>query len=360
MADIDYFEDDAESYRDYDAYGEHHPQRGASTIGTLVNWAGALVSIGLVVGLGVWGWQLTMRDVSGVPVVRALQGPMRVAPEDPGGTQAPHQGLAVNRLAEGEEAAPVPDQLVLAPPPVQLQELDFDNASAAAVAAPASEPAAAPEPADPSVPDATQALIERLLASSVPLDETPPAAAVTPEEGVEAEIAAAAPQADPAPEPVATPAVTPAEPQFAVIPASVPGVRTSLRPMIRPAGFARAVNPDAPAVLEGTSADVALEVSTPGGTGVREIAPADLPEGTRLVQLGAFDTAEIARSEWERLSSRFPDFMAGRPRVIEEASSGGQRFYRLRAAGFDDLAASRRFCAALVAQGAACIPVTVR
>jgi len=352
MADIDYFEDDAESYRDYDAYGEHPPQRGASTIGTLVNWAGALVSIGLVVGLGVWGWQLTMRDVSGVPVVRALQGPMRVAPEDPGGTQAPHQGLAVNRLAEGEEAAPVPDQLVLAPPPVQLQELDFDNASAAAVAAPAPEPAAAPAPADSSVPDATQALIERLLASSVPLDETPPAAAVATDDGVTAEIAAA----DPTPEPAAAPA----EPQFAVIPASVPGVRTSLRPMIRPAGFARAVNPDAPAVLAGNSADVALEVSTPGGTGVREIAPADLPDGTRLVQLGAFDTAEIARSEWDRLSSRFPDFMAGRPRVIEEASSGGQRFYRLRAAGFDDLAASRRFCAALVAQGAACIPVTVR
>jgi hypothetical protein len=93
---------------------------------------------------------------------------------------------------------------------------------------------------------------------------------------------------------------------------------------------------------------------------VRELAVSDLAIGTRLVQLGAFDTAEVARSEWERLAGRFPDYFAGRPRVVEAASSGGQTFYRLRAAGFEDLATSRRFCAVLVAQGAACIPVTVR
>jgi hypothetical protein len=78
------------------------------------------------------------------------------------------------------------------------------------------------------------------------------------------------------------------------------------------------------------------------------------------VQLGAFDTAETAREEWDRIAARFPDYFDDRPRVIEEAESGGQTFFRLRAAGFDDLAGSRRFCAVLVAQGTACIPVTVR
>jgi hypothetical protein len=91
-----------------------------------------------------------------------------------------------------------------------------------------------------------------------------------------------------------------------------------------------------------------------------EIAVSDLPDGTRLVQLGAFDTAEIAREEWDRIATRFPEYFDARPRVIEEAESGGQTFFRLRAAGFDDLAGSRRFCAVLVAQGTACIPVTVR
>jgi hypothetical protein len=53
-----------------------------------------------------------------------------------------------------------------------------------------------------------------------------------------------------------------------------------------------------------------------------EIAVSDLPDGTRLVQLGAFDTAEIAREEWDRIAGRFPEYFDDRPRVIEEAESG--------------------------------------
>ena len=66
-----------------------------------LQWAfglGAVVSLALVAGLGVWGYKLTVRDVSGVPVVRALEGPMRVLPTDPGGKLATHQGLAVNAV----------------------------------------------------------------------------------------------------------------------------------------------------------------------------------------------------------------------------------------------------------------------
>jgi hypothetical protein len=132
-----------------------------------------------------------------------------------------------------------------------------------------------------------------------------------------------------------------------VIPASVPGVARSLRPAFRPMS----------AVVR-TSAAPMTEAAARAA--VVEIPVSELPDGTRLVQLGAFDTTDIARSEWERLALRFPDYFADRPRVIEEAASGGQSFFRLRAAGFDDLAASRRFCAVLVAEGVACIPVTVR
>ena len=47
-------------------------------------------------------------------------------------------------------------------------------------------------------------------------------------------------------------------------------------------------------------------------------------------------------------------------RVIEKATSGGRTFYRLRAEGFADLPDARRFCAALVAEKADCIPVVTR
>ena len=75
-------------------------QGAVQTLGTITNWAGAAVSLALIVGIGVWGYKMLARDVSGVPVVRAASGkPMRVQPEDPGGSPAMHQGLAVNRVA---------------------------------------------------------------------------------------------------------------------------------------------------------------------------------------------------------------------------------------------------------------------
>ena len=94
-------------------------------IATLTNWAGALVSLALIAGVGVWGYKLVMRDVTGVPVVQAMDGPMRIAPEDPGGTLADHQGLAVNDVAGTGLAAPVPDQLLLAPQPAGLSDEDL-------------------------------------------------------------------------------------------------------------------------------------------------------------------------------------------------------------------------------------------
>lgn len=351
MTDIEFFEDERAS-----GAGQHGVAApagtGASRVGLLVNWAGAVVSLGLVVGMGVWAYQLTMRDVSGVPVIRALEGPMRVPPADPGGVQAEHQGLAVNRLAEGEEAGPVPDRLVLAPPPIDLDEVELASSS---VGAPIEEAAASIEadtapgtgvavaraaslPTPAAASAETRALIERLIARSDPLSglDEPDAAAAADAEVIrvsaDAEIVDA--PADPAP------AIA-----IEVIPATVPGVARSLRPALRPA-----------AMLQSRPAGPAIPVAT----GPVDMDPDALVEGTRLVQLGAFDTPELAMAEWDRLLARFPDFFDGRARVIQEANSGGSAFYRLRAHGFEDLAASRRFCAALMAQNAPCIPVTVR
>ena len=78
------------------------------------------------------------------------------------------------------------------------------------------------------------------------------------------------------------------------------------------------------------------------------------------MQLGAYDSADQAGAEWERMTGRFRDLMADKAQVIQKANSGGREFYRLRAHGFADLADARRFCSALLAEGAECIPVTTR
>lgn len=50
-----------------------------------VNWVGAGFSLALVAGACLWSYKIMVRDVSGVPIVRALEGPMREKPKTPGG-----------------------------------------------------------------------------------------------------------------------------------------------------------------------------------------------------------------------------------------------------------------------------------
>lgn len=124
-----------------------------------------------------------------------------------------------------------------------------------------------------------------------------------------------------------------------------PGLARSLRPKSRPAQ---------------DGIDPVKAVLTDPATGLVDLDPDTLPAGTRLAQLGAYDSADVARSEWDRLNGRFADYMEGKRRVIQEASRGGRTFYRLRAMGFEDLSDARRFCAVLLADNADCIPVTTR
>ncbi|CUH77227.1 SPOR domain-containing protein [Tropicibacter naphthalenivorans] len=308
------------------AYRAQAPRSGAS----LANWAGAAVSLALVAGVGVWGYGVMARDVSGVPIVQAMSGPMRVAPTDPGGHLADHQGLAVNAVA-GSGAAEAPaDRLILAPRPAGLGEDDValgaiipqapapmqaslaDNAKVVALTAP-----------EIAEDDPIQALANQLAAGAAPL---------APLDAESAEVVTALND-------------TVAEPEAAKPAYTGPGLTHSLRPVVRPTGLRTASLAPVP---------VAAAAST------QELDAGSLPAGTRLVQIGAFDSPETARAEWQRLEVRFGDYLDGKNRVIQKASSGGRVFYRLRAEGFADLSDARRFCAAFVAQNVDCIPVVSR
>ena len=310
--------------------------------GQLVNYAGAAVSLGLMVGVGVWGYQLIMRDVTGIPVVRAMEGAMRVAPENPGGEVAAHTGLAVNAVAAVGEAAPPEDMLVLAPETQGLaaEDLDAQPMAEADEVRPV-EPvdsletpvAAVVTDEDLTAPDAPLdaddilALADQIAAGVVPLTDLADGEAVAPTVMVDGQVVEAA---------VASAIET--------IATDIPGVSQSLRPVVRPVALRRAEPATAPA-------PAAIEAA---------VNSAALPVGTKLVQLGAFPTPEGAATEWTRLMGRFGEYMDGKERLIQEASTGGQTFYRLRAMGFADLSDARRFCASLDAGGAACIPVVVR
>lgn len=308
---------------DFDAFGVSGGDDPRPALKTMLNWAGGALSLSLVAGLAVWGYQIMVRDVTGVPVVRALEGPMRIAPADPGGQQAEHQGLAVNSVAADGAAAAPAETLRLAPRVMDLVDEDRPRPELAPA-----ELTAAPEAAAPvAPPDALEAL-------RAPSDEI----AQAPELAAEAEGLEVIEDME---EAVIVPLV--ALPEGAL--------SHSPRPLARPDD----VDLAARAAIAAATAALAPQAAV-------DLAADDLIAGTALVQLGAFDTPDEARSAWESLAGqgRFAGFFDQKSRVIQKTAGGGRTFYRLRAAGFADIADARRFCAALVAEGADCIPVVAR
>ncbi|MFT4151952.1 MAG: SPOR domain-containing protein [Paracoccaceae bacterium] len=336
---------------DFDDFGGYEPTAAAGSGRTqrIINIAGAASSVALVIGLGVWGYKIAVRDVNGVPVMRALAGPMRIAPDDPGGTIAENQGLAVNDIAaEGAASAPS-DRLVLAPRVVGLDDSDAAGLSdPAPIEAEAPRIAAAPAAAPPAdaLPDAGADMAEAVTAVdpvSVPVAEAP--APVDPE-------AVAIALAD-----AITDGAAPLTPLASQVPEG--GMAKSLRPPARPPVRTAAVQPtQAAPAAEGEVVEVQQTAAAP--TAPAEVEAAKIKAGTRLVQLGAFDSADQARAEWKKMQGRFPDLLASKSLVVQSADSGGRTFYRLRAHGFDGEDDARRFCTALLAEGAACIPVVQR
>lgn len=330
MAEMHYTHDTG--YGGYEAQ-DHTSTPQSNTLKNLTNFAGAAVSLALIAGVSVWGYKLVMRDVSGIPVVRAAEGEMRVRPEDPGGQLARNTGLAVNEIAAvGEASGPV-DQVILAPRPVDLTE--EDQPIAAETVAPVQQPAPLDVASSLDAPQVdvaaaladgdVDALVEQLTAGVDAIDADPADIAPTL-----ASVSAAELPETPTPVP-------------AVV--NGPGPKTSVRPQLRPASAPQAVTPSQPAQAQPDVTD--LDATT-------------IPAGTRLVQLGAFDSPDVARAEWDKMQGRFGDLLRGKDRIVQQAQSGGRTFYRLRAHGFADLSDARRFCSALVAEGADCIPVVTR
>ena len=345
---------ESEAYHDAqtDPAAAPYPPQAAS--GNLFNVVGAVLSIGLMLGMGYWGYRLAVRDVTGVPVVRAMAGPMRVQPDDPGGEEAAYQGYAVNEVqANGTAAAPA-DRLALAPRPTGLAP--EDQAPAAGGTGNAVALSALPQADAGDDPEAAiLALADRLAAGVEPLTEiSPTSTGNATSEGDRATPAqpAVQPSVQPAArttEEIVDQVVNEVASAAEILPASVPGVARSPWPASRP---------------EGLVTLAAARIATPpeaAETGsVREVAASAIPLGTQLVQLGAFASPEIARSEWDRLAARFADYFEGKTRVVAQATTGGRKFWRLRAMGFENLADARRFCAVLANGRAACIPVVTR
>ena len=291
--------------------------------------AGAAVFLGLVAGLGLWSYRLGTRDAAEVPIIRAMEGPTRVEPADPGGLRAAHQGLEVNGVLAGEPAQVDP--------------------SAAKVEAPAVALAAEDAAQGELVRSAPEAMVERVLADSGELPVPVP-------EEVEPALALGGPDAE-ALAPILGEAEVAAPDEAAVAPDA--SGSAGPRPMNRPSDLvvARAKPAETPA-SQAAAAKTAAAEEPSGAAGKRETS--GLQRGTRLVQLGAFDSEAITRRAWDNLVAKNPDLLASKSLYIERTTANARVFYRLRVAGFNNTDQTRQMCEALRARGIDCIPVTLQ
>ena len=289
---------------DYDHFDGGYPAAASGhRFGRFAHLGGAALSVALVISGAVWAYQLAVRDVAGVPVIRAVVDPMRLAPSNPGGSQTLHQGLSVNAVAAAGTALPLPETLTLAPRPMELAEEDQ----------------AGLEPLEP-VGGVDVVAMAPALAPVEPLTT----------------------QSDAADSTVAAVEALPATQEDAVA-----------------AALAEALGLESPDAMLTEPVVEAPATVAMAATGA-EIDPATLASGTLLVQLGAFDNQDEARQEWLRLTGSFTDLMGGKSLVIQPAQSGGKTFFRLRAHGFATDDDTRRFCTAMLAENATCIPVVQR
>ncbi|MFG6080779.1 SPOR domain-containing protein [Paracoccus litorisediminis] len=332
------------------------PQTLLARISRLTHYLGALVSVGLIIILAVWAFKLAVRDVSGVPVIRSMQGEARTAPTDPGGELTDRTGLAVNGVAAGN-AAKVADKVAIAPVATGLETQDLAMGEFGATAQKPANPVELP------LLDDTARVIPLPDGEAAALAES----TIEPDEAIDTAVISDVPAAGEAPVNEVLTDLAGRETQDvainqalaeanAMVPVPVAAaVQESPRPAPRPRRVASAQT-----VATDAAPAVAASRPAPEPAVAEEPAPAKVASGSAMVQIGAFDSDALAKGEWKRVAGKFGGLFDGKSRIVQEAQSGGRTFWRLRAGGFASKDEARKFCAALIAGGIDCIPATAK
>ena len=301
---------------------EYYRGRGRATNGSPLGLIVGVIFGAIIAGGAAW-FVLKDQNISsltktdgGVPIVKADPSPYKIKPETPGGLQVENQDKTVyDRVAKTDAPNRVENLL---PPPEQPK------------APPKMEPKAEPKPAaaKPAEPplEVKSPLDEKrdeLAAMIANLDKK----ASGPKTVIEEPVAAAKPAA--------------------AVPSSPPKPLVPMPPQ-NPA-------PDlAAAVAAGTTPPTAAPVPTP----TPAAAPPSASGSGLLVQLAAAKSEEGAMAEWNRIKAKHAALVGTLSPSVVRADLGERGvFFRLRAGMLPDKAAADALCAALTAEGNACLVV---
>ena len=255
---------------------------------------------------------------SGVPLVKAAPGPVKVKPENPGGLKVPNRNMLVygrmNKSTEGSEGRG-PESLL--PPPEQPL----------------------PKPAFPKTPEKPMA--EKLKpAVPKPTPKTNPVAKVPTVKDVKT---AKRPAPPPPPPPKAPPSSTTASSTTAssTTPSSPAPKTTVAKPAPAPA----------PAASPVTAVKKTELAATP-----QKAAPVPR-SNSYLIQLAAARSSKGARNEWDRLKTKNKDLLGSLGLIVTKADLGPGKgiFYRLRAGPIANETAARTLCQQLTKRKIGCL-----
>jgi hypothetical protein len=350
-------QDPVEDLRSLEPQG---PRKGLVVAALLLGVA--VVGVGAVIGLRSMGGGARTGEP---PVISAEAGPIKVAPQNPGGVEIPNQNKQIyERGTEPPAASRV----------VTREEQPIDVQAATRNVARVILPGPGSGPADASAP-----LPSASTGSAAPADpvaEGQPAASLAPVLGEPRRVRTVSVRPDGTIAPV-NGGATPATPATSARPAATPAPATSSAtapaalPATSPATPPAAVTaplPPARAVAAATerpraatptpaAAPAPAAVQAPAQVASLPPAQASAPEPSGsgfMIQLAAPGSEAEARATFATLQRRFPDQLSGTAPVVRRAEvTGGRTVYRLRVGPFQRDDATAR-CEALKAAGGQC------
>ena len=283
---------------------------------------GAVISLNLILWAGYWTYNIISRDINGIPIVAAQPGPLRVAPDTPGGIEAENIELAVTKIAS-QELPPNPKAVELAPGTEKLTPDDLTIFQAIK---------------QKKIIDRQAALNNQIHLGVI-------------EPNLSKEISF---------EPVNTVTNTA---NYSI---------TENQSELVAAALALALKPSADNLIGNAVAqnkfkqikprprpNSLLEVSVSTTETVIRPALASVETGLAVVQFGTFATETVAFEEWDRLSKNLSVILDGRPKYVERIKRNGNEIYRLRLGGFVNIDDASRFCSAVISQEN-CVPVIAK
>ena len=285
---------------------------------------GAIISLNLILWAGYWAYNLISRDINGIPIVAAQPGPLRVAPEVPGGIEAENIELAVSKIAS-QELPPNPQAVELAPYTAKLNADDITINQAL------KQKKLIDSQIEKRTQGRLQAVEPELLneISLVPIKTSIESTDYTIVDN-QSELVAAA----------LAIALKPNSEQLSDKVISGNNKSIKIKPMPRPGS---------------------LRIKPISLNSENSILPilGSVETGLAIVQFGSFENKQLALAEWGRLSENLSVILDGRPKFVERIQRNGNEIYRLRLGGFVNIDDASRFCSAVISQEN-CVPIIAK